>query len=109
MEQNYHCPAPRYGGHGRYAEMTYPSMPRPRADFPGVRPEMPRPDCCRMPGTCPVPPCGKDHILSKQPFVPAMAYVPDHDFDNLFPAEKGFCEGTIFACLCLPFTGKEVR
>ena len=57
-------------------------------------------------GVCP---CASEHIASKQLFVPAMAYVPDLNFDELLPAEEGFCAGTIFACLNLPFTGKAVR
>lgn len=35
----------------------------------------------------------------------AMAYVPWQKWQNLYDAEKGFCNGTIFQELNLPFQG----
>ena len=36
----------------------------------------------------------------------AMAYVPWQEFQNLYPAEKALCRGTIFEELDKPFSGK---
>lgn len=56
-------------------------------------------------GDCP---CASNCLCqSKQPYVPAMAYVPDLDFSQILPLETAFCVGTVFSCLNLPFTGKE--
>jgi len=63
------------------------------------------PDACG----CAMEQCGVQCLTGKQMLVPAMAYVPDHTFDNLLTPEHGFCAGTIFGCLNLPFLGKEVR
>ena len=35
----------------------------------------------------------------------AMAYVPWQKWKNIYDAEKGFCNGTIFQDLNLPFFG----
>jgi len=35
----------------------------------------------------------------------AMAYVPWQKWQNIYDAEKGFCNGTIFQDLDLPFYG----
>lgn len=35
----------------------------------------------------------------------AMAYVPWQRWQNIYDAEKGFCNGTIFQELNLPFRG----
>ncbi len=35
----------------------------------------------------------------------AMAYVPWQKWQNIYDAEKGFCSGTIFQDLNLPFYG----
>ena len=35
----------------------------------------------------------------------AMAYVPWQKWQNIYDAEKGFCRGTIFQELDLPFFG----
>lgn len=35
----------------------------------------------------------------------AMAYVPWQKWQNIYDAEKGFCNGTIFQELNLPFYG----
>ena len=35
----------------------------------------------------------------------AMAYVPWQNWQNIYDAEKGFCRGTIFQELDLPFEG----
>lgn len=35
----------------------------------------------------------------------AMAYVPWQTWQNIYDAEKGFCNGTIFQELNLPFKG----
>lgn len=35
----------------------------------------------------------------------AMAYVPWQRWQNIYDAEKGFCNGTIFQELNLPFNG----
>ncbi len=35
----------------------------------------------------------------------AMAYVPWQKWQNIYEAEKGFCNGTIFQDLNLPFYG----
>lgn len=35
----------------------------------------------------------------------AMAYVPWQKWQNIYDAEKGFCNGTIFQELNLPFQG----
>ena len=35
----------------------------------------------------------------------AMAYVPWQKWQNIYDAEKGFCNGTIFQELNLPFFG----
>ena len=35
----------------------------------------------------------------------AMAYVPWQRWQNIYDAEKGFCRGTIFQELDLPFMG----
>ena len=35
----------------------------------------------------------------------AMAYVPWQKWQNIFDAEKGFCHGTIFQELNIPFEG----
>lgn len=35
----------------------------------------------------------------------AMAYVPWQRWQNIYDAEKGFCNGTIFQELNLPFCG----
>lgn len=35
----------------------------------------------------------------------AMAYVPWQTWQNIYDAEKGFCRGTIFQELDLPFEG----
>lgn len=35
----------------------------------------------------------------------AMAYVPWQTWQNIYDAEKGFCSGTIFQDLDLPFRG----
>ncbi|MEE1314482.1 MAG: spore coat associated protein CotJA [Faecalimonas sp.] len=35
----------------------------------------------------------------------AMAYVPWQKWCNIYDAEKGFCQGTIFQDLNLPFRG----
>lgn len=35
----------------------------------------------------------------------AMAYVPWQTWQNIYDAEKGFCNGTIFQDLNLPFLG----
>lgn len=35
----------------------------------------------------------------------AMAYVPWQTWQNIYDAEKGFCNGTIFQELNLPFEG----
>lgn len=35
----------------------------------------------------------------------AMAYVPWQKWQNIYDAEKGFCNGTIFQDLNLPFYG----
>lgn len=79
--------------------------PSPYGPMRTVRPREPRADISGA-GVCP---CASGQIASKQLFVPAMAYVPDLNFDELLPVEEGFCAGTIFACLNLPFTGKAVR
>ena len=100
MEQKTYCTAVRYGmgTPSAYGQMRMTPQSVQRQSMP-----QPEPDCgCKYD-------CGSDHIASKQPFMPAMAYVPDHAFDNLLPVETGFCAGTIFSCLNLPFTGKEVR
>lgn len=36
----------------------------------------------------------------------AMAYIPWQQWRSLYEAEKGFCRGTIFAELDMPFQGK---
>ena len=35
----------------------------------------------------------------------AMAYVPFQQWSEVYSAEKGFCAGTLFPCLDLPFMG----
>ena len=35
----------------------------------------------------------------------AMAYVPFQQWSEVYTAEKGLCEGTLFPCLDLPFAG----
>ncbi|HIR60031.1 MAG TPA: spore coat associated protein CotJA [Candidatus Faecivivens stercoravium] len=37
----------------------------------------------------------------------AMSYLPMQKWENLYDPEVGLDRGTIFACLDLPFTGKE--
>lgn len=39
----------------------------------------------------------------------AMSYTPMQKWENLYDPETGLDRGTIFACLDLPFTGKEVN
>ena len=53
------------------------------------------------------PPCAVESaskgILEEMPL--AMAYVPWQMWRNIYDAEKGFCNGTIFQELNLPFEG----
>lgn len=37
-----------------------------------------------------------------------MTYVPMQKWGNLYPPEEGFCQGTIFKELDLPFTGRRM-
>lgn len=37
----------------------------------------------------------------------SMSYLPMQKWENLYDPEVGLDRGTIFACLDLPFTGKE--
>ncbi len=37
----------------------------------------------------------------------AMSYTPMQKWENIYNPETGLDRGTIFACLDLPFTGKE--
>lgn len=39
----------------------------------------------------------------------SMSYVPMQKWEHLYDPEVGLDRGTIFACLDLPFIGKEVR
>ena len=39
----------------------------------------------------------------------AMSYVPDQRFENLYSEEKALANGTLFACLDLPFHGGKER
>ncbi len=48
-------------------------------------------------------PIVKKYELHDMPL--AMAYVPWQKWKNLYEAEKGFCSGTIFQELNLPFYG----
>lgn len=45
----------------------------------------------------------KKDTISDMPL--AMAYVPWQRWQNIYDAEKGFCNGTIFQDLNLPFYG----
>lgn len=40
--------------------------------------------------------------------VPTMAYIPFQLDKTTYPAEQGFCEGTIFPVLNKPFCGRGV-
>lgn len=48
-----------------------------------------------------------DYPLDMLPL--AMSYTPIQKWENLYDPETGLDRGTIFACLDLPFTGKEVN
>lgn len=56
----------------------------------------------RQSPTCAVERTEKDG-LEDMPL--AMAYVPWQRWQNIYDAEKGFCNGTIFQELNLPFCG----
>ena len=49
--------------------------------------------------------CGGDNGYTEHDFVPAMAYVPWQEWQNIYEAEKGFHKGTIFEELDKPFRG----
>ena len=65
---------------------------------------------CEIPAPMPMPlphhghgePCGFC-------ITPAMAYVPNQKWTQLYEAEVGFARGTIFPQLDLPFLGEGVR
>ena len=57
---------------------------------------------CRQTPVCTVEQKEKD-ALEGMPL--AMAYVPWQNWQNIYDAEKGFCYGTIFQELNLPFLG----
>lgn len=48
--------------------------------------------------------CNHRDALSGMPL--AMAYVPWQEWCHIYDVEKGFCRGTIFEELDLPFHGK---
>lgn len=56
----------------------------------------------RQPVVCAVDD-GKRDSITDMPL--AMAYVPWQRWQNIYDAEKGFCRGTIFQELDLPFFG----
>ena len=39
----------------------------------------------------------------------AIVYSPDHSFNDMYDAEEGLCEGTLFRRLNKPFEGATVR
>lgn len=45
--------------------------------------------------------------LSAGKLVPAMAFVPDQFFDEVYEAPTALSRGTIFPCLDKPFLGSE--
>ena len=47
----------------------------------------------------------KDKVDTLRDLPIAMAYVPWQRWQNIYDAEKGFCNGTIFQELNLPFEG----
>ncbi|MBR5437457.1 MAG: spore coat associated protein CotJA [Clostridia bacterium] len=54
--------------------------------------------------------CGDIRCCDRSPLprntVPAMAYVPFQQWpSDIYSAEKGLCQGTLFPCLDLPFMG----
>lgn len=55
-------------------------------------------ECMEMPMMKPVKPCGMPSL--------AMSYVPWQQWGNLYQADEGYHQGTIFKDLNMPFTGK---
>ena len=62
------------------------------------------PPCSSAPAT----PCCREQTASDtlKSLPLAMAYIPWQQWRSLYEAEKGFCLGTIFAELDMPFHGK---
>lgn len=56
----------------------------------------------QAPAACPIE-VGRKDAWENMPL--AMAYVPWQTWQNIYDAEKGFCNGTIFQELNLPFRG----
>ena len=67
--------------------------------MPNYRNNMPQQPAYKMP-----PQCTKPHEPHDD-MVLAMAYVKWQKWQNIYDAEKGFCCGTIFQDLNLPFQG----
>lgn len=70
--------------------------------MPGMRDMMPA-ECDDMS----IANCAPETCLESWPI--AMAYVPMQQFENLFEAQEGFNQGTIFRDLSLPFMGGQRR
>lgn len=60
--------------------------------------------CMRNDMSCGDIKCCDRSVLPRTPVL-AMAYVPFQQWSEVYTAEKGLCEGTLFPCLDLPFAG----
>ncbi len=87
-------------------EQYYPMRPIPRTcdcdKHYDVARQYDKCDRCDLSERSDMMPCCDKQVV-------AMAYVPDHKFEDLLEPEYAFTVGTIFKPLCKPFCGKGCR